>query len=42
MAEDKTKKVPKENDYQFDDTACSAEFGNEGCKIPTEDTAEEK
>ncbi len=46
MAEDKMKiedkkEVPDNTDFQFEDTVCSAEFG-EGCKIPEEKEDEKK
>ncbi len=40
--EDKTKKVPENGEYQSDDSACSAEFGSEGCKIQEDDIQDKK
>jgi|GEM_PF-5652948 len=37
MDEDKINTAPDDGDYQSDDTACSAEFGNKGCKNPVSD-----
>lgn len=40
--EDKCKKTPADGDYQSDDSACSAEFGSEGCKVPEDEASDKK